>query len=83
MEIDIIGTKYRTTVDENGVVRSYYRGRKERKAKLHNNGYMALTVVGVTKMLSCTIHCLFCTYHIPIPNKLPQFDHIDGNRLNN
>lgn len=86
------------TIDENGVVRTYFIKGMNRKfngvdwdkkpsvmsASIKSNGYKHLGIYGVDgKVRYPTIHRLLALAFIPNPYNLEQVNHKDGDKLNN
>lgn len=81
---DILEFKGQYQVSNLGNVRSLIRNKILKPAKISNNrinstGYYVVNLKGKLYY----IHRLVAETFIPNPNKLPQVNHIDGNKLNN
>lgn len=61
----------------------FFKKRKSKKLTLSNQGYYGLNLFksGIRKGYS--VARLVAIHFIPNPNKLPEVNHIDGNKLNN
>ncbi len=57
--------------------------RKILKTNVNNKGYETITFTFQNKTIHKLIHRLVAQAFIPNPKKLPQVNHIDGNKLNN
>jgi len=86
------------TIDNNGVVRSYYKRGVNRKydcidwdgnpitlsPSIKSSGYKHIGLYSLEKGVKYfMIHRLVAMAFIPNPNDLEQVNHIDGNKLNN
>ena len=69
-------------VSNQGVIRNV-KTKKIRKAQTLKTGYSKVSTWLGTKTVTLIIHREVAKAFIPNPNKLPQVNHIDGNKLNN
>ena len=78
--VDVPDTNGKYSVSSDGKVRSNYRTLKVLKDWAHTSGYRR---VALGRNNYKYVHRLVAICFVPNPNKLPDVDHIDGNRNNN
>lgn len=61
----------------------YMTKEKILKPRLQNSGYLTVNLSKDGKSLNKTVHRLVAKAFIPNPERLPEIDHIDGDKTNN
>jgi hypothetical protein len=82
MKKEIYGGRY--IIDDSGIIYSTWRGRVRPLSQCVVKGYLKVGIVdedGNHKTKS--VHRIIAETFIPNPLRLPQVNHIDGNKLNN
>lgn len=82
---DIPAFSGRYEVSENGEIRNA-KTKEVRKARINRCGYLQLNFPrndGTGKSTTKPVHRVVAEVFLPNPNKLPEVNHIDGNKQNN
>lgn len=84
-EIEGFDGKYQISNKGNVKSLSKWKNGENLKPGINKSGYKYVNLVkdGRNKIVDMRIHRLVAKYFIPNPEKLPEVNHIDGNKLNN